>query len=393
MIKSLVLSIVIGPLMLFGSLAQAQKPEDEVPVLTRYQFSYGQYSLPANATDADKIEMILRNFDTAAQGGGDPVRFTVTSYYLIPGSLYSSGNYSPAYSYISEFSRKHRHAYRKDILEKIKRICESHFQDSVNDVSKALSLVTNSATIISKLFWSQPVGNSSVMYPERRVEYVEFDKSPCEFDGRYKTIAIEIIVNLSRADYAAMTRGAPVMAAPKPAAPDPRGPVLKVKGPDPQPTVKGPDLKVYKPGERPVAPPPPVAAAKPCPKGEGPCATQLDGPRTAEGLARQRALQEHEQALRAYEAREAAARAAVEEENRKLREVYAEQLRRERERFAAAEAERKAKVDADRAAYNAELRAREAEIDRINREHEAKMAEWRRRVAACQAGDRTQCAP
>ena len=390
MIKSLMLSLAIGLSMLAGSLAQAQKPEDEVPVLTRYQFSYGQ--LPANATDADKIEMILRNFNTAAEGGRDPIWFKVTYYYFIPDSLYASGNYSPAYFYLSEFGRKPRHGYRKDILERVKGTCESYFQHSVNDVSKALSFVTKSATIISKLSWSQPVGNSSVVYPERRVEYVDFENSPCQFDSRYKTIAIEIIVNLSRADYAAMTRGAPVMAAPKPAAPDPRGPVLTVKGPDPQPTVKGPDLKVYKPGERPVAPPPPVATAKPCPKGQGPCATQLDGPLTAEGLARQRALQEHEQALRAYEAREAAAKAAVEEENRKILEVYAEQLRRERERLATAEAERKAKIEADRAAYNAEVRARQAEIDRINREHEAKMAEWRRRVAACQAGDRTQCA-
>lgn len=51
----------------------------------------------------------------------------------------------------------------------------------------------------------------------------------------------------------------------------------------------------------------------------------------------------------------------------------------------------KAKYEAEQRAYEATLARQKAEAERVRREHEAAQAAWRARVAACNAGDRSQC--
>ena len=67
-------------------------------------------------------------------------------------------------------------------------------------------------------------------------------------------------------------------------------------------------------------------------------------------------------------------------------------LQAERQRQDAEWADRQARIDGEQQAYQDRLAATQAEADRRNREYEAQMEQWRRRVAACQAGDRSQCA-
>ncbi len=76
--------------------------------------------------------------------------------------------------------------------------------------------------------------------------------------------------------------------------------------------------------------------------------------------------------------------------------LYAEQAERHRMEMQRAETlnrEARERVDAENARRLAEYRA---EVERINADHaereQARMAEWRARVVACEAGDRSACA-
>ncbi|TAD82814.1 MAG: hypothetical protein EAY70_03015 [Sphingomonadales bacterium] len=104
-------------------------------------------------------------------------------------------------------------------------------------------------------------------------------------------------------------------------------------------------------------------------------------------------MRAYEAALRDFEAKEAEAKAAVAALNKDNAAKYAAEQAAAKQRHDNAVAAREARIVSDQAAHNAKLRAHREETLRLARQHEAAMAEWRRKTAACLAGDRTQCAP
>jgi hypothetical protein len=207
------------------------------------------------------------------------------------------------------------------------------------------------------------------------------------YEGRI-TIFIPITLAAPGAKAAPATVAAPKAVAPKTPAPKGGGPVLTRTGPPP-PKPEAPKAIVYKPGERPT---PPVAPKlPPCPKDMA-CAVAEGAPPTPEGLAYMEQMRAYEVALKAFEADEAAKRQAVADLNKQKQAEYSANLAAiEKERTDALTA-RDAKIAADKASYNAALKAHQDESSRLAREHEAAMAEWRRKTAACLAGDMSQCA-
>ncbi|MGI9169895.1 MAG: hypothetical protein ACR2FH_06925, partial [Caulobacteraceae bacterium] len=79
---------------------------------------------------------------------------------------------------------------------------------------------------------------------------------------------------------------------------------------------------------------------------------------------------------------------AVAARNRAAFQAYQSQLADYEARKAAIEAQK----NADAAAYAASVAARQAQIDEDARKSAADLADWKRRVEACKAGDRSQCA-
>lgn len=150
-----------------------------------------------------------------------------------------------------------------------------------------------------------------------------------------------------------------------------------------------PERVVVTPRERPEPPAAPQAA--PCARGQG-CVTAEGAPPTAEALAYRQQLKQHEGDLRAFEASEAAERERIVALNAQRQEAYTAGLEATRKREAQEAAAREAKFAADQAEYDARLAAHRAETERLTREHEQRTEEWRRRTAACLAGDQAQCA-
>lgn len=216
------------------------------------------------------------------------------------------------------------------------------------------------------------------------------DKGDCFMGGHWGGLRIRIPVTIGARD---INDRPQTEAAPKPkqnsvAAPKGGGPVLTRTGP-PAPKPEAPKAIVYKPGVRPT---PPVAPKlPPCPQGMS-CAVGEGAPPTPEGLAYMEQMRAYEEALKAFEADEAAKRQAVADLNRQQNEEHSRRLAAIDKERSDALAARDAKIAADNAAYQAALRAHREESDRLAREHEAAMAEWRRRTAACLAGDQSQCA-
>lgn len=116
----------------------------------------------------------------------------------------------------------------------------------------------------------------------------------------------------------------------------------------------------------PITPPSAATEAQATTADVEPLATAAD-PALAEVLAAEIAEQRRTAALNAVTAQSAAA-----------------QIRAAEDARAAAEAEVQAR-------YEAEVAAHEAAAAESERRHQAEMAEWRRRVAACEAGDRKAC--
>lgn len=218
------------------------------------------------------------------------------------------------------------------------------------------------------------------------------DRGECFMGGHWGGLRVRIPITIGARDIKAPPQTA---AAPKPkentvAAPKGGNPalVLTRTGP-PAPKPEAPKAIVYKPGVRPT---PPVAPKlPPCPKGMS-CAIQEDGPLSAEGIAYRQQLAAYEVALKAFEADEAAKRQAVADLNKQRQAEYSANLAAIEKQRTDALAARDAKIAADKAAYNAALKAHQDESTRLAREHEAAMAEWRRKTAACLAGDMSQCA-
>lgn len=76
--------------------------------------------------------------------------------------------------------------------------------------------------------------------------------------------------------------------------------------------------------------------------------------------------------------------------------LNSEQARLAAQQLAGFEAERKAAVDAQdakEAAYRAALAAHDADVAASQQRAAEAMARWEAAVAACKAGDRSQCAP
>ncbi|APZ97162.1 hypothetical protein BWQ93_00630 [Sphingopyxis sp. QXT-31] len=211
----------------------------------------------------------------------------------------------------------------------------------------------------------------------------------CSFSHNQITVKIPLRIGLKSLPKAAP---APAPKENKVAAPTTGGPTVLIRSGGPAaPKPAAPKAIVYTPGVRPTPPKPPAAA--PCPKGLGySCATQLGGPLTPEAIAYHQQMDAYEAAVKAYEADEAAKRQAVADLNKQKQAEYSANLAAIQQERNDALAARQAKIDADKAAYNAALKAHQDESTRLSREHEAAMAEWRRKTAACLAGDMSQCA-
>lgn len=218
------------------------------------------------------------------------------------------------------------------------------------------------------------------------------DKGDCYMGGHWGGLRIRIPVTIGAPAVADRPQTA---AAPKPkpnavAAPKDGNPsrMLTRTGPPP-PKPEAPKAIVYKPRVRPT--PPPAPKLPPCSKGMN-CAIQEDGPLTPEAIAYRQQMDAYEAAVKAFEADEAAKRQAVADLNKQRQAEYSANLAAIEKQRTDALAARDAKIAADRAAYNAQLKAYQAESARRTAEHEAAMAEWRRKTAACLAGDMSQCA-
>lgn len=216
------------------------------------------------------------------------------------------------------------------------------------------------------------------------------DRGECFMGGHWGGLRIRIPVTMGARDIADRPRTA---AAPKArenrvARPRTGGPVLTRTGPPP-PKPEAPQAVAHKPGERPK--PPEAPKLPPCPQGMS-CAVGEGAPPTPEGLAYMEKMRAYEAEVKAFEAKEAAERQAAADLNKQKQAEYAAQLAAAEKEHADALAARQAKIDADNAAYQAQLTAHRAESERIQREHDAAMAEWRRKTAACLAGDMSQCA-
>ena len=122
------------------------------------------------------------------------------------------------------------------------------------------------------------------------------------------------------------------------------------------------------------------------------CAVADGGPLTPEGLAHMEKARTYEVAIREVEAKQAAERATVADLNKQKQAEYAAQQAAVERQRPEALAARDAKIAADQAAYQAQLKAHQDETSRLSREHDAAMAEWWRKTAACLAGDQSQCA-
>ncbi|WP_077146179.1 hypothetical protein [Sphingopyxis sp. KK2] len=216
------------------------------------------------------------------------------------------------------------------------------------------------------------------------------DKGECFMGGHWGGLRIRIPVTIGARDIAdrPQTAAAPKARENRVARPRTGGPVLTRTGPPP-PKPEAPQSIVHKPGERPK--PPEAPKLPPCPQGMS-CAVGEGAPPTPEGLAYMEKMRAYEAEVKAFEAGEAAQRQAVADLNKQKQAEYSAQLAAAEKEHADALAARQARIDADNAAYQAQLKAHQAESERIQREHDAAMAEWRRKSAACLAGDMSQCA-
>lgn len=216
------------------------------------------------------------------------------------------------------------------------------------------------------------------------------DKGECFMGGHWGGLRIRIPVTIGARDIAdrPQTAAAPKARENRVARPRTGVPVLTRTGPPP-PKPEAPQSIVHKPGERPK--PPEAPKLPPCPQGMS-CAVGEGAPPTPEGLAYMEKMRAYEAEVKAFEASEAAQRQAVADLNKQKQAEYSAQLAAAEKAHADALAARQARIDADNAAYQAQLKAHQAESERIQREHDAAMAEWRRKSAACLAGNMSQCA-
>lgn len=143
----------------------------------------------------------------------------------------------------------------------------------------------------------------------------------------------------------------------------------------------------------PSAPPPPLANTTPAevraPELPSDAAASVDHP--AEGITFSAETIAEMEAARGFSvsemmAAEIEARRKTAELNATVAADQAAKLRAEREALEAESARRIAE-------YEAELAARDAAEAEAAQRHQAEMAAWRAKVAACEAGDITQCAP
>lgn len=211
----------------------------------------------------------------------------------------------------------------------------------------------------------------------------------CRVNEGHMTIFIPITLAARGAKVAPAIAPPRKPARPRTAAPKGRGPTLTVTT-TPPPKPPAPETISFKPGERPKPPKAPELPP-PCPKDMA-CGVAEGAPPTPEGLAYMEKMRAYEAEVKAFEAKEAAERQAVADLNKQKQAEYSAQLVAAEKEHADALAARQAKIDADNAAYQAQLTAHRAESERIQREHDAAMAEWRRKTAACLAGDMSQCA-
>jgi len=141
----------------------------------------------------------------------------------------------------------------------------------------------------------------------------------------------------------------------------------------------------------PSAPPPVASPVPPVAAAEIPLEKTEPAETAAEGIAFSAETMAEMDAARGFSvadimAVEIEARRKTAELNAAVAAEQAAQLRAGRE---AQEAESARRI----AEYEAELAEREAAAAETARRHEAEMAAWQAKVTACQAGDKTQCAP
>lgn len=213
-------------------------------------------------------------------------------------------------------------------------------------------------------------------------------KGVCRKNDYGIEVFIPITLGAPGVKAAPVTVAAPKPVAPSKPAPKGGGPALTVTSPPP-PKPPAPASISFKPGERPK--PPEAPKLPPCPKDMA-CAVAEGGPPTPEGLAYKEKMRAYEADVKAFEAKEAAERQAVADLNKQRQAEYSANLAAIEKERSDALAAREAKIAADKAAYQASLKAHQDESNRLAREHEAAMAEWRRKTAACLAGDMSQCA-
>lgn len=158
------------------------------------------------------------------------------------------------------------------------------------------------------------------------------------------------------------------------------GPILRsrrIEAPPTPPPAR--PREVFRPAERPAPPP---SEPVDCPRNGGGCGAEIDGP-VPEHIRRRN--EAYQAALEEANRRDAAERQRIEELNAAQR--------RENEAWVAQEQQRQQDYQAAPARQAAAAEAIRAEAARQQAAHEAAMEAWRRRVSACQAGDRSQCAP